>query len=163
MTHQSRMLLIIALLSVGGVSALMYMAHRYASVLEQQAAAPQQAAPSDSGRQSSVPAREPAWKRAAAARALARVDEFIDVRSRIRAEIDRRGGAMPDQAEFLTVRSGALTATGMGLADYGDMRDLFRSWRRGRLDRSSLMSAAFEERRTELEPLDLGEHESLDS
>lgn len=160
MTHQSRMLLIIAVLSIGGVSALMYMANRYVKVVEEQSGA-------GSSRSSSgvvsAPVRQPMWKKEATARALARVDRFIGVRSRIRAEIDRRGGAIDGPGAFDDLRASALTESGMTLNDYGGVRETFRSWRDGQQLQSSSMAAAFEQRKAALERLDLGELEALDS
>lgn len=160
MTHQSRMLLIIGVLAIGGVSALSYMANRYAQVLQNR---PASAATESANRTTPAPVRQPTWKREATARALARVDRFIDVRRRIRAEIDRRDGAVTGVEFFDDLRASALTESEMGLVDYSGVRDMFRAWRLGRLDQNNLMAVAFERRKTELERLDLGEYEDLDS
>jgi hypothetical protein len=154
------MLLIIAVLAIGGVSALSYMANRYAQVLTQESAG---GAPGSTARTTTAPVRQPMWQREATARALARVDRFIGVRSRIRAEIDRRGGRLPGAEIFDDLRESALNESGMDLVDYGSVREMFRSWRQGRIDQRNLMAVAFEQRKAELARLDLGEYESLDS
>jgi hypothetical protein len=159
MTQQSRMLLIILLLSIGGVSALMFVAQRYARVLERQA--PAAAAPAADAAQSAA-ATESQWRREAIDRALEHVDGFIGVRRRLQAEIDRRGGRLTGPEAFSALRGEALTAAGIDVGVYRTVREQFRSWRSGRLDRHSLMAAAFERRRKILEQLDLGVHEVLD-
>ena len=160
MTHQSRMLLIIAVFSVGGVSGLMYTANRYARILEQQ---PGSGSSGSAIRTVSAPAGQFRWKTEATARALARVDRFIGVRSRIHAEIERRNGALPGPGEFDGLRASVLAESGMTLDDYGGVREMYRSWRDGRMTESDVMAAAFEQRRSALERLDLGRYEELDS
>jgi hypothetical protein len=160
MTHQSRMLVIIAVVSIGGISALMYTANRYAKVLENH---PDSSVSGAAAGTVSAPARQPTWKRAATARALARVDQFIGVRGRMLAEIDRRGGVVAEPGDFDRLRASALNESGMNLNDYGRVRELIRTWRDGQLDESNVMAAAFEQRKAALVRLDLGKHEELDS
>jgi len=154
------MLVIIAIFSIGGISALMYTANRYAKVLDKRPATAVSGALPGTG---SAPARQPTWKRAATARALSRVDQFIGVRGRMLAEIDRRGGVVPEPQDFDRLRADALTESGMNLNDYGRVRELIRTWRDGQLNESNAMAAAFEQRKAALERLNLGEHEELDS
>jgi hypothetical protein len=159
MTHQSRMLVIMGFFSLGVISGLMNTANRYPMFLEKRPEAASGAAPGTV----SASARQPTWKRAATARALARVDQFIGVRGRMLAEIDRRGGVVAEPGDFDRLRASALNESGMNLNDYGRVRELIRTWRNGQLNESNVMAAAFEQRKAALVRLDLGKHEELDS
>jgi len=161
MSQQSRILLILAVFALCGVSALAWLANRYTKAMEGNATP--RAAAGQAVTPSSGPATEPRWKREARVRALAQIDRFIGVRKRIRAEIDRRGGELPGAAEFTSARTLALAESGMDPAVYTKVRGMFQAWRAGRLDAASVMAGAFEVRRAQLESLDLGSYEALDS
>jgi hypothetical protein len=162
MSQQSRILLILAVFALGGVSALALLANRYAKALEGHGGTQPRSAPAVS-RSSGPAAPEPRWKRDARNRALVQVDSFIAVRERIRAEIDRRGGELSGAADFTSARTRALAEAGMDPAAYTKVRGMFQTWRTGSLDSGDVMATAFEERREQLERLDLGSYEALDS
>jgi len=162
MSQQSRILLIVAVFAIAGVSALAFLADRYAKALGGRAG-DAQAPVAGSVSPDANDAPQPRWKREATARALVQVDGFIGVRKRIRAEIDRHGGQLGGRADFTTARTRALAESGMDPAVYTKVRGMFRTWRIGRLDGTSVMATAFEQRREQLAILDLGSYEELDS
>jgi hypothetical protein len=137
MHSPARTLLILLFLAVGGVSALAFVAYRYAQVIETD---------------SSVPAE-----------AVRRVESFIRVRTAMRREIDSWGGSGPRQRELTLVRDRALALHRVDRESYVEIRGLYRNWLAGRLRAGSTMAAMFEGRRSALGRVDLGAYELLDS
>ena len=137
MQSSTRTLLMLFLLAAGGVSALAFVAFRYARVIEPGASA--------------------------TAEAASQVESFIRVRSAMRREVDSWGGSGARQRELTLARDRALALHGMDLDSYVEIRRLYRSWRGGRLRAGSPMAATFERRRSALDGVDLASYELLDS
>ena len=137
MHHTTRTLSILGTIAIGGVVALGYGAHRYSRVLERRL-------PEDG------PVR-------------AQVEAFIAVRRGMRAAIDAAGtGARPVEG-LLAARERALAVGPLDTRAYDELRRAYRAWRAGRLRASAPLGAAFERQRRELDRVDLGVYESLDS
>jgi hypothetical protein len=119
------------------VTALAFVAFRYARVIEPGASA--------------------------SAEAANQVESFIRVRTAMRREVDSWGSAGARQRELTLARDRALALYGMDLDSYVEIRVLYRSWRGGRLRAGSPMAATFEGRRSALGGVDLGDYELLDS
>jgi len=137
MHSPTRTLLILLFLAVGGVSALTFVAYKYARVIETASSAP--------------------------AEAVGRVDSFIRVRTAMRREIDSWGGSGPRQRELSLARDRALALHRMDRDSYVEIRGLYRNWLAGRLGAGSTIAATFEGRRSALGRVDLGAYELLDS
>ena len=144
MSRETRILLVMAVLAVGGVTSLALMARRYVKILDvRPAAATRPVAP--------------------AAAALVEVDAFIEVRRTIRRAIDAQSGGGSPAAPLRSARDEGLRRSGMSSDRYARIRTLYREWREGRLAARHPLAYAFEQRRRELGELDLGDYEPLDS
>jgi hypothetical protein len=124
-------------LVVGGLSALGFIAYRYTRMLDGTGISTEDAAQ--------------------------RVNAFIQVRHGMRNEIDSWHDGDPHRESLTVVRDRALALHGIDLETYAQVRELYRAWRRGRLRAGTPMAAALEKRREELQGLDLGVYEPLDS
>ena len=138
MGQPTRTLLILLALALGGISALAFMAQRYARVVDARGG----------------PSVE---------RELARVDGFIAVRSAMQREVRSWGRGGPRAEALKLARDRGLLLHGVNREDYAEVREHYRAWREGRQQAGSALVAALERRRSQLRSVDLGPYESLDS
>jgi hypothetical protein len=132
-----RTLLILGAIAVGGVSALGYGAYRYSRVLEDR-----------------LPSAEDA---------RARVEAFVEVRRGMRGVIDAGAVAASPAPALAAARDRAIAAGPLDAGAYDELRRAYRAWRAGELRAGSTLGSAFESRRRDLDRVDLGPYESLDS
>jgi len=132
MTRASRMVLVMGLLSIGGVASLAFMAHRYSAALERRSASVDRRA----GGAAAQALPEGEAERLVAA--------YLDVR---RALEQAPAGNTTGRAAPLSVREGldaALAARGLTLAQYRELDRLAHAWRAGSADVPSSYRAALE-------------------
>jgi hypothetical protein len=160
------MLLVLGVLALGGVTALMFMAQRYSSILTRRAEneemtsrrvtveAPENRAPVQTlGSPDAIDLAE--------ARRV--VSEFVEIRRTMKTAL-RGSASQPHEAQGRLAESRrlALDASGLGAGEYEQVRVIYRRWRAGELDASTPFSRALTERQEELHAADLGAYESLD-
>jgi hypothetical protein len=137
MHSQSRTILILMLLAIGGVSALAFIAYRYTRVLDEGVVSDEES--------------------------VRQVDAFIRVRQGMMREVGSwEDGAFSREA-LAVVRDRALALHDVDPQKYAEIRTLYRAWRDGRLRAGTPVASAFERRREKLREIDLGVHEPLDS
>jgi hypothetical protein len=137
MHSQSRTILILLVLAIGGVSALAFIAYRYTRVLDEGTVSTEEA--------------------------VRQVEAFIRVRGGMMREIASWEGGAYSREALAVVRDRALALHDVDPETYGEVRTLYRAWRDGRLRAGTPVAAALERRRGELRGLDLGVYEPLDS
>ena len=136
MTRASRMVLVMALLSIGGVAALAFLASRYSSALERRNAGPGAA-------RGVLPQDEAAAERL--------VEAYLAVRG---ALDEARAGASAGAAVPRSTRQvldAALDVQRMTLEQYRELDRLVQAWRQGAADLPSAYRAALERRRARLD------------
>jgi hypothetical protein len=172
MGRPGRTLLIIGVMAVICVAALMGLANRYGKVLEQrspQAAAPR-AVPQRAALEPPVPPPPPARpteSRPAVApeqQAQELVAAFLAVRAEVRAALDGAVPAGPAErlATLERARERALGRSGLDLAQYRQVRSLWRGWRERGSAPTPAFTAAFTAQADRLDAADLGEMEPYD-
>ena len=143
MTRQTRLVAILLVIAVIGVSGLMVVANQYRKALGDHAG------PKGSD------------SKDAEARAARWADGFLAARLAVRALIASSPERPPDDA-YRTERMSALTAHGMSYEDYVAVRRAWRAWKASAPVNDPTLAAAFEARRGELEVASLGAAEVLD-
>ena len=138
MPNPTRVLVLLLLLALGGVSTLAFMAHRYARIVERRGGTE------------------------AARQADRRVVAFIAVRQSMGQALRAATDAAAVPAELERARSRALAVWRLSFETYHSLRSDFRAWRAGTAVASSPTTRAFERRRAELLASDLGPYESLE-
>ena len=168
MSRESRLLLIIAVLAVLGVTSLALIADRYRRVLTE---APEPPRTGDSRRGDrpvplSAPSPEDAVTRFAAVRKEVRraVDENAEG---ITSVVDPATGRLrPELSEIVRHiadrKLGMLARVGLSGAEYDRIRRAYLAWLRGEREVDETLRPSFESRRGLLEGLELGELEDLD-
>jgi hypothetical protein len=162
-----RALIVIAVMAIVGVSALAWMARRYASIVPQ---------PTGEGLGGAAAAAGPGA-------ALQEVDAFVAVRRPLKAMVSEdprgfrqlagqaagnpsAGGALNENFVLMTNfrmrRQAQLEATGLKLERYAALRAAYRDWKAGRALADAGLAAAFELRRSVLAEVELGDGEALD-
>jgi len=148
MSRQARLILILSGIAVVGVLALGVIAQRFSGAI-----AERQAGGTHSVEQ-------------AARAAQGQVDAFIRVRMALRERIDAADfdGVEPEARvlKFVVVRKAALTSSRLDIADYRELRQRYREWKREPTTLATVWHGAFAARDREIEACDLGEFEILD-
>ena len=176
MTRESRLLLVIGLLAVVGVTSLLLIADRFRRVV---AAAPDVVQDS---RDSPGEDADDGLRRAAAKDLVARFIAIraavagiaIEHRAALAAAVDPQTGRLRADASAELVdrhaqavdairsrRAMAIDRHGMSEADYDGLRVAYLAWRSGQAV-DPVLQHEFDARRAQLEPLRLGPFESLD-
>lgn len=150
MSREARTLLLLGLMSLVAVSVLGGMARHYQKALEGRDDTPATVA-------DRVAARDP--QRVQDHRAVNELDAFLRVRRALRNAIDR--GAT-GEAVLREIRAEALLQIGLSGDDYLRTRELYRRWRSGGDGLADAQLRRLEQRRAELEAVDLGRYEALD-
>ena len=132
MTQQSRMLLLMVIVSIGSVVVLMLLAQRYNTILEKRAITEEAYVEGQL-----VPDIATDTFELGVTETLRTIDDFIEAS-----------------------RTAALGGQGMGEADYRQMSLFYRQWKAGSTALSPILLEAFERRREELAEIDLGEYET---
>ena len=136
-SRPARTLGIVIALGVVAVLGLGYIAQRYSTVLE--------------------------GPRAPVLEARREVDHFIKVRRGMRQQSDSWKSGRARNNALTATRDRALLLHGVDPESYAEVRRQYRAWRDGQLGAGTPMATALERRKDELDRLDLGAYESLDS
>jgi hypothetical protein len=148
MSRQTRLIVILTGMALVGVVALGLVANRYSRVI-----ASRQAGAMDSDGQA---------ERAANRQVVA----FVRVRKELCARIDEGDFEGVETAArelaFNAERDRACAAARLGPADYRELRQRYRQWRRDPAGSVAVWRAAFDAREPEFRACDLGEFEALD-
>jgi hypothetical protein len=153
MSREARTLLVLGLMSLVAVVVLGGMAHRYQKALERRDDTPATV----THRGGPWAARSP--QRVQDPRAVDELDAFLRVRRALRNAIDR--GAT-GEAVLREIRAEALVQIGLSGNDYLRVRELYRRWKSGGAGAANAQLRGLEQRRAELEAVDLGRYEALD-
>lgn len=140
MSREARTLLVLGLMSLVAVVVLGGMAHRYEKALERRDDTP-----------ATATHRGGPW--------ADELDAFLRVRRALRNAIDR--GAT-GEAVLREIRAEALVQIGLSGDDYLRIRELYRRWKSGVAGPADAQLRGLEQRRAELEAVDLGRYEALD-
>jgi len=178
------MLMVVVIFAIGSVVSLMILASRYNGILEKRAkrtngsritrranpAAPRSLTPSPAA-SGTVETVEPSIRDDAAAErieALRYVDAFIEIRSEIKRALPQAAaGNTQVTGDRVVTNLQALTGelldgSELSAEDYRKVREIYRGWRAGGRTLTRPFAEAFELRRNELIPIDLGPFESYD-
>lgn len=167
MTRETRMLLVVGLLSVVGVTSLALIADRYRRLLAEDPEPHNRFESRTIDLPPPVPTVDEAVARFAIVRGAVR-EIVVENEDAIRTARDAETGALrPDVAarllnEIRASKRSLLDRLGMTEREYEQIRDAYHRWRSGQGDLEAAFLESFEKRRDRLESLDLGDLESLD-
>ena len=156
MSREARTLLVLGLMSLVAVVVLGGMAHRYQNALERRDESTATVANRVGSRSESAPRR---LRSSTGVAEIDRLDAFLRVRSALRSAID---GGTTDEPALREVRARKLVETGLSGEEYLELRGSYRRWKSGGVGLAEAQARRLEERRAELEAVDLGRFEALD-